>query len=162
MNIREAVQIGTEILENVLNLGYPELYGWRVTTNNRKRAFGVCNYRTKQIELSNILIPHMTNEGIKDTIIHEIAHALTRGHNHDHVWRRKCIELGGNGNRVGNDDKFNSNPDVIRQQISKYTLICPTCGLKIFKNRKPKKNISCGKHGNYYNPQHKFEIIINY
>ncbi len=49
---------------------------WIVTSNNRKNSFGVCSYRNYRIELSSYLIPEMTDEAIKNVIIHEIAHAL--------------------------------------------------------------------------------------
>jgi hypothetical protein len=40
----------------------------------------------------------------RDTILHEIAHALTPGHNHDSVWRAKSIEIGCDGKRCYGSD----------------------------------------------------------
>ena len=92
MTLNQAITLAKKLLSK-----YPELKGWSVSTNMRKRAFGVCDYRNRLIELSAILVPAMTDEAIQDTIVHEIAHALTPGHNHDYVWKQKCIELGGDG-----------------------------------------------------------------
>jgi len=159
MTIHQAISLA----QNLLN-DYTELKHWSVSTNKRKRAFGVCNYTHQKIELSEFLIPHMTDEAIKDTIIHEIAHALTRGHNHDYVWRRKCIELGGNGHRVGGDEKYKnaSESRQIIEKSAKYTLTCPVCGDSHGQHRKSKRSSSCGKCSRYYNEKYKFIVTQNY
>ena len=36
---------------------------------------------------------------IRDTILHEIAHALTPGQHHNDVWRRKATAIGCTGQR---------------------------------------------------------------
>lgn len=143
-----------------------ELLSWTISFNRRKRAFGVCNYSKRNISLSSVLIPFMTESAIKDTIIHEIAHALTRGHDHDNVWRRKCLELGGNGERVGDSSKFKGGDNSrleFHEKSAKYTLTCPTCGSKSYMNRMPKRSQSCSKHGDRcYNEIHKMIVSQNY
>lgn len=52
---------------------------------------------TESIELSTQLCSINDEDRVMRTILHEIAHALTRGHGHDAVWRAKCIEIGGDG-----------------------------------------------------------------
>lgn len=143
-----------------------ELLNWNISFNRRKSAFGVCNYFKKEISLSIVLTPLMTENAIQDTIIHEIAHALTKGHNHDNVWQRKCIELGGTGERIGDSSKFDGGKNScleFHKKNAKYTLTCPTCGSKSYVNRIPKHSQSCGKHGDRcYNPIHKMELTQNY
>lgn len=160
MTINQAITLAKKLLSKHI-----ELKGWTVTINYRKRAFGVCNYRKNQIELSSHLIPVMTNEAIEDTIIHEIAHALTKGHGHDRVWKAKCIELGGNGQRLGGVDKYQGGAegrDLALQKLAKYTLTCPECGAKYHLNRKPNSARSCGKHGRKFNPLYKLVLTQNY
>ena len=42
---------------------------------------------------------------VRDTILHEIAHALVGpGHGHDAVWKRKCREVGARPERCGQAD----------------------------------------------------------
>ncbi len=42
----------------------------------------------------------MRDEEVKDTILHEIAHALVgKAHHHDDVWRAKALEIGCSGRR---------------------------------------------------------------
>lgn len=120
MTINQAIKLAQKMMSK-----YPELKYWSVTFNKRKSAFGVCNYTRKQIELSALLIPVMTDEAIEETTIHEIAHALTRGHNHDNVWKTKCVELGGNGQRCGGSNKYKDGyvgRQVVEQRLAKYTL----------------------------------------
>lgn len=157
----------TEItrLANELMSKHIELVNWKFVFNSRKHSFGLCSYGRKTIELSSYLTVEMTDKGIKDTIIHEIAHALTPGHNHDYFWKRKCIELGGDGERCGNYNKFKdgkASEKEVYSRISKYTLTCPCCGYTAFMNRKPKKSYSCGKHGVGYDSKYKFIITQNY
>lgn len=161
MTINQALTLARKIMSN-----HEELANWKATHNNRKRAFGVCNYTDRQIELSALLVPAMTEEAIKDTIIHEIAHALTRGHGHDIVWKAKCIELGGNGKRCGGSENYENGAighKALLEKIAKYTLTCPVCGRITYKNRKPTRSSSCGQHGyKVYNPDYKLILTQNY
>lgn len=156
MTINQAVKLAKKILDK-----HPELKMWSVTLNKRKSSFGVCNYKNKEIQLSSITIPVMSDEGIEDTIIHEIAHALTPGQHHNNVWKRKCIELGGSGKRLGGTEKYKDGIEghiASKESISKYKLTCPCCGNTGYMIRLPKRPGSCGKCSRVYNP--KYEFIV--
>jgi len=158
MTINQAVTLAKNLLGK-----HNELRGWRITTNRRKSSFGVCSYTKKEIQLSYFLIPECTEQGVIDTIIHEIAHALTPGHHHDNVWKRKCIELGGNGQRVGEDTKYKNDRVDVMEKIKKYTLTCSVCGEKYYVGRLPKYTMSCGMHGiKGFNPDYKLIVTQNY
>lgn len=68
------------------------LIGWRLRWGRARTQIGMCRYETKEITLSRPLLNDMWH----DTLLHEIAHALTPGHGHDRVWRVKCVEIGAN------------------------------------------------------------------
>ena len=160
MTLNQAITLAKKLLSK-----YPELKGWSDSTNMRKRAFGVCDYRNRLIELSAILVPAMTDEAIQDTIVHEIAHALTPGHNHDYVWKQKCIELGGDGKRCHGSEKYTDGKvgqAIIMDKIAKYTLTCPVCGEKYHLHRKPTRTKCCGKHGGGYNEKYKLVLTQNF
>jgi predicted SprT family Zn-dependent metalloprotease len=57
-------------------------------------SFGRCNYVKKEILLSSELVSLNSEELVKDTILHEIAHALTKGSHHNWKWKKKCTEIG--------------------------------------------------------------------
>ena len=139
---------------------HSELDLWRFSFENYKKSFGRCNYTTRTISISSYLCDSMTNIAIKDTLIHEIAHALTRGHGHDNVWRRKCVELGGVPERTASLSKSLIEGAILQ---SKYTLTCPCCGYKIPKHRAIKHSISCGIcHPGGYNEKFKMILTKNF
>jgi predicted SprT family Zn-dependent metalloprotease len=74
--------------------------GWKWKWNNRlKTTAGTTEFQSKTISLSSLYVTKATESEIKNTILHEIAHALTPGHHHDEVWKAKAKLIGCNGNR---------------------------------------------------------------
>lgn len=89
------------------------------------------------IRLSIHMIPTMEEAEVKDTILHEIAHALVGCHQgHNWIWRQKAIEIGCNGERT-------TKLDVVNQIRYKYKAECPCCGNVTGMSRKPKRNYWC-------------------
>lgn len=82
------------------NLGLTEL-GWRIGWNNRKRAFGLCDYGKSTIYLSRFLFPTMTAAEVYQTIVHEAAHALAPGAMHGARWKQTMRRLGVPADRCG-------------------------------------------------------------
>ena len=71
------------------------LVGWRVKLDHARRRAGQCDYTNKIISLSRLYVRHADIDHIRDTILHEIAHALVGPrHGHDAVWRQKAREIG--------------------------------------------------------------------
>ncbi len=67
--------------------------------NGRKRA-GCCNYSQRIISVSHEYARHASDEDIRDTLLHEIAHALVgQAHGHDEVWRVQAVAIGCSGSR---------------------------------------------------------------
>ena len=69
------------------------LEGWTFEFIKTRRVIGRCNHKRQVIQLS-ALWADGSEANIKDTILHEIAHALTRGHGHDKVWKAMCVKIG--------------------------------------------------------------------
>jgi predicted SprT family Zn-dependent metalloprotease len=57
------------------------LIDWKFVWNNRtsNNTFGICKYIPKEIHLNKKFALVEKEEEVIDTIIHEIAHALTKG-----------------------------------------------------------------------------------
>jgi predicted SprT family Zn-dependent metalloprotease len=133
---------------------------WHFQFDTAKRRFGVCNYRLKRIGLSKHLVSLNDEARVRNTILHEIAHALVGGgHGHDNVWRRKAIEIGCDGQRC-------YSTKVVETPESRYIAECKGCG-KVHKRHKMTRslkygNSSCGACSNgRYNPTFKLEWILN-
>lgn len=77
------------------------LNGWRFQFDHAARRAGCCAYRTKTISLAFNLAACGEEADIRDTLLHEIAHALVgRKHHHDAVWKAKALEIGCSGKRT--------------------------------------------------------------
>lgn len=112
------------------------LQDWGFKINTNKRRLGVCKYRQKRIEISSFHLPD-GEDAVRDTIAHEVAHAIVGGGNgHNHIWRSKAIELGSTGNRLGK-------PMVA--VVHKWLGKCSACGAVYKRHRRPSKMTSCGR-----------------
>ena len=69
-----------------------------VTSTHNNVFLGKCSYKEKTIYLNSHHIDTHPEIEVKDTINHEIAHALVPNDSHGIKWRAKAIELGCNGN----------------------------------------------------------------
>lgn len=74
---------------------------WTFKLNSNHRRVGVCKHNERRIEFSQHFVENNTEELIRDTLLHEIAHALVGpSHGHGDVWRRKCVEIGARPERT--------------------------------------------------------------
>jgi predicted SprT family Zn-dependent metalloprotease len=130
------------------------LWGWTFEWNNRKRAFGVCNYSRKTIFLSKILTLEVSEEETLNTILHEIAHALVGvGHNHDRVWQLKALEIGCSAERCSNH----------KVEIeAKYEANCSGCGTVHKAHRRPKRTHWCKCSSRSFKPELALSYVQNF
>jgi hypothetical protein len=116
--------------------------GWRFKWNRGKRLVGLCSYKDKTIQVSSLFVNNNENvEEFIDTLLHEIAHALTPGEKHGHLWKVACRTIGANPSRICN------NPLVVgtNNHLAKWVAKCETCGYTHVRHRRPKYmgNIFC-------------------
>ena len=76
------------------------LTGWSFQFDNGSKRAGCCNYKKRVISLAYEYARYVSAKDIKNTILHEIAHALVGSrHSHNAIWKAKAIEIGCSGER---------------------------------------------------------------
>lgn len=109
--------------------------GWTFDWHRAHRVLGRCNFTTKTISLSKVYVSLNDEACVRDTILHEIAHALVgHSHGHDNVWKLKAIEVGANPNR---------SKDVAVSAPAAWTATCPHCGITFKRYRLPRPGTRC-------------------
>ena len=152
-----ALQLMNQHMPNLVALG------WTFSFNQRTGSFGVCNHKSKEIQLSSILTPACTDESVRNTVLHEIAHALTPGHKHDYIWRRQFVNLGGSGERTGGEDNFVSTDtrEKVMQENRRFRLTCAIHGAQAHMTRMPKRKFSCPKCSRTFDPRFLLKVEEN-
>ena len=100
--------------------------------NRRKRALGMCWYQRKCIELSVHFVHANHEAAVRDTILHEIAHALAgQKAGHGIRWKAICLRIGATAERC---DRTAIMPP------GKWRAACPNCGKQYGRHRRPRRN----------------------
>ena len=113
--------------------------GWAFSYMKKaKRLFGLCCYDEKMLKLSVHLTDLNDEKEVMDTILHEIAHALTPDDaGHGKQWKAKCIEIGARPVRCYGNEVNAPQHKVI------YSLECSSCGNTLNKASTGKPNFRC-------------------
>jgi predicted SprT family Zn-dependent metalloprotease len=120
---------------------------WSFAFDRSKVRFGKCNYGKQQISLSRHLVELNSEEEVRDTILHEIAHALApRGAGHGPVWQSLALSIGCNGQRCYGQQVVRPAP--------KHRGTCPSCRTVIHRHRRAV--IACGKCTDVFDPKYLF------
>ena len=83
-----------ELLERHLNPAAPATW-WRFRFATATGQAGVCRHDTRTIALSVSFVLQAACDDIRDTLLHEVAHAIVgAGHGHDAVWRTAARRIG--------------------------------------------------------------------
>jgi len=154
MNLHKAQKLAMELM---LLHGITD-YSFRWSRS--RRAAGTCKYYSKIIQLSLPLTELADERDVKDTILHEIAHALCPGHGHDYVWQSKAKEIGANGLRCYGMKGQKESLVIAHQLIARYKGVCPN-GHEHFKNRMPKRTHSCGRCSRKYDERYLITYGLN-
>lgn len=122
------------------------LDGWEVAYDNAKRRAGICRFSDRVVGLSAPLTAMHSEEEVRDTILHEIAHALVGPrHGHDAVWRAKARSIGCSGERCMSADA----PAPPAAWLG-------TCaaGHSIERHRRPERVLTCGVCSRHFDLSH--------
>lgn len=134
MEIKNARALARDLMD------FHGLGSWTLRFTDAKRRAGYCNATKKEIGLSSGIVRLNGFDRVKNTILHEIAHALCyqKGLNcgHNDQWRRVAISIGCDGRRC-----YDSN--VVRTPKRKWIATCPKCGHKTPAHKRQK--LACGR-----------------
>lgn len=131
------------------------LADWTLRFDNAKRRAGMCDRAGKVISLSFPLMSVWTEAQRADTILHEIAHALTSG-GHNAEWRQMCRTIGADPARTwGQKDE--------EELDAKWTGTCPA-GHVITRERLTRKGRlgSCSRCSTRYDARYLISWQQNY
>lgn len=112
---------------------------WGFCFNNKKTSLGLCYYRQQRIEVSRHHL-NSTDAEVKNTVLHEIAHALCFIHNqergHGYNWKRWCVKVGAKPTRCGSSSGM----------TYKYSYYCRNCNKIVHRShRQVRANYICSK-----------------
>lgn len=123
--------------------------GWTFTFDRAVSRLGACNHRKKTVQLSRALTELNDEATVRNTVLHEIAHALIGPkHGHDAVWRAMALSIGCDGKRCSADSA--SVP-------AKYVGVCPD-GHQVRRHRLPRGLSSCPE----CSPKFNLEYVITW
>jgi predicted SprT family Zn-dependent metalloprotease len=120
------------------------LTGWRLVFDHAKTRAGICRAHPREIGLSRVLTALHSEAEVRETILHEIAHALVGPeHGHDAVWQHQARLIGCTARRcVSSDAPRPSGP---------WVGTCPS-GHTMSRHRQPVRVQSCGECSRGFNP----------
>ena len=120
------------------------LSDWGLTFDNAKTRAGICRSAARQIGLSRPLTQLHSDAEVRDTILHEIAHALVGAeHHHDALWRAKAREIGCTGQRCVSRGEAQLSGD--------WKGTCPA-GHTVTRHRRPTRAMSCSACSRRFDP----------
>lgn len=120
MEVKEADALARKLMR-VFGLG-----DWRLTWDNSKRRAGTCLRGGDRIVLSKPVVECNDEGGVKEIVLHEIAHALTNG-GHGPQWSAVAKSIGCSG----------STRPAIQWPRGQWVLICERCEKTWTRFRRP-------------------------
>lgn len=133
MNLFEAGHLARALM-NQHGLG-----DWSFAFDHARRRFGRCDYTHRRITLSRPLTFLNPLEEVRDTILHEIAHALAPGDHHGPRWRAMCLRIGARPARCYSDERVIAPP----RKAAAYLMGCPACNWWVQRHRATRRRYVC-------------------
>lgn len=142
MDLRDAYALAEDLVE------HHGLREWAVAYDSAKNRAGVCRFGPKVIALSAPLTALFSFDEVRDTVLHEIAHALAGPrHGHDATWRRIAVDIGCSGSRCTDAES----PRVEAAWLG----VCPA-GHSSGRHRRPERVTTCGRCSSSFELAHVF------
>ena len=119
------------------------LHAWDFKFDEAKRRYGLTTYSTMTISMSRHLTQLNDERQFRDTLLHEIAHALVgSGNGHNRKWQYQARQIGCTGYRTYGSE--------VTKPKAKWRATCPHCK-KVTQRFRKTKDVACGQCCNKYN-----------
>ncbi len=115
------------------------LRDWSFRFDHARRRFGSCRPSSRAITLSRPLTFLNDDAQVRDTILHEIAHALAPDDGHGELWKRMCRRIGADPKRCYSDELVISPP----RRTAPYEIGCATCNWWHDRHRHTRRKLVC-------------------
>lgn len=148
---RQAPSLCAVQLPNVLTLARSlmvehGLGDWTVDLDRARRRAGQADHTRRRITLSRHLMALYSEDEVRETVLHEIAHArVGASHGHDDVWRAEARHLGASGQRLVDS----AAPRVAGPWVG----TCPA-GHTVDRMRRPSVPSSCSRCARHFSLAH--------
>jgi len=110
---------------------------WSFAFDHAKRRAGLCNYGEKRISVSRYLSARYDDETNRQTLLHEVAHALAgAAAGHGPLWRRTARGIGYTGGTTHHGEPAND--------LAPWVGVCPA-GHTAYRHRRITRATSCAK-----------------
>lgn len=129
MRLPEVLRLAQDLL------ALHQLHGWEVQLDRARRRAGLCDERNRRISVSRHLMALYSEAEVRETLLHEIAHALVGNqHGHDAVWAAKARQIGASGSRLV--------PPQAPRIAGRWSGRCPA-GHEVDRTRRPSVPLAC-------------------
>lgn len=115
------------------------LAGWRFAFDHARRRFGCCNFTRRTISLSRPLVLLNGEVEVRDTILHEIAHALTPRAGHGPAWKAMCVRVGAKPERCFKPHQVVTPP----RRAAPMLIGCVACGWWSPRHKRTTRELVC-------------------
>ena len=110
---------------------------WTFAFDNAKRRAGACDYTRQRITVSRYLAARYDDETNRQTLLHEVAHALAGPDaGHGPRWKRIAAGLGYRGGVTHRGETA--------VELAPWVGVCPS-GHTVYRHRKPTRLMSCAR-----------------
>ena len=146
MTLKDAKALAQQLMSEY------RLSHWHFEFDRAVRRFGFCVYGIRMITLSKKFTVLNSEQEVRNTILHEIAHALVEpNHGHGRVWKAKAKELGCTGSRCCDRS--------VVAPVTKWIAECPGCRRVVRRHRQRVAScVNCS--GKSFNPRYQLQWKI--
>ena len=115
------------------------LSDWTFRFDHARRRFGACCWSRRRISLSRVLTLLNGEDEVRDTILHEIAHALCPRDGHGAKWKAMCTAIGARPVRCYSSETVVSP----KRGAARFQIGCPRCGWWQERFRRTRRKLVC-------------------